>query len=234
MKKKYTIIDLLTKQPVIIKKSIDYINLFETIKNEKIIHTNISYRIYQNLNKCQIDSNSLSFYLKINNLPLHPFFPRFLLIKKRYIDLQNKRKNEKKEKIDVQMKMIDPLVKKYLKHYLEYEKKISSNQPALFFTIIIPKNLKKARIVSNYSLTQWYFLIDSYLIQLNETYKRTDLHSLTLLNYKMVLHFNPDETLTNEITSSAYRKLSLIYHPDKGGSQESFVLISEARKKLTT
>ena len=50
--------------------------------------------------------------------------------------------------------------------------------------------------------------------------------------YLDLLDLNDDENLNEELINKQYKKYALKYHPDKGGSNEDFVDIQEARSNL--
>ena len=49
-----------------------------------------------------------------------------------------------------------------------------------------------------------------------------------------LLGLSTSEKPTKEQVNSAYRKLSMLHHPDKGGKQEMFIAINEAKNKVLT
>lgn len=48
------------------------------------------------------------------------------------------------------------------------------------------------------------------------------------------LKLNDNQILDLSIVKKAYRKLSTVYHPDKGGNNEKMILINQAYKFLIT
>lgn len=64
-----------------------------------------------------------------------------------------------------------------------------------------------------------------------------DLPDELIFDLKVILALRLDMTGSNEINAlkvrGAYRKLTKKFHPDKGGSQESFIALTEFYKLLT-
>lgn len=232
MKINYSVKLLLEKQPDKVKKTQLYKNLVLNIQQDEILKLRLKRKIYNDLYKCRIEPDLLKKYLITNKLPLHPFFPRFLLIRKKYIEQRAIVKKNRKDAIDSIMKTIPSQIKTFLRFLLEYERKLSGYKPAIFIHFFVPTTLKKARFLKNYSIFEWYDYCGTYKTALAKKYLRTDLSFLEYILSKMVLGFTPDERLDTKIINKSYRNLSLIYHPDKGGNSDHFKIISECKTIL--
>ena len=94
MKRRYTIYDLLKKQPISMKKIPFFKNVLELYSSSgylKGLHFNI--KCYTLLNKAKIPPENLNHFYRIYRLKAHPFFPLFLKTKTEFINHQLEKKH---------------------------------------------------------------------------------------------------------------------------------------------
>ena len=87
MKKKYTLLLLLQKQPKKIKKYETFTSLVLIYnQSDELKKIKLQYKSYIELNYARIEPDNLIHFYRKNKINKNIFFPMFLTLKKKYVD----------------------------------------------------------------------------------------------------------------------------------------------------
>lgn len=236
--RRYSLEYLLAKQPKTLRKHpyfkvmMDYYRL-----SSRLQELRISRRCYSLLNRATVDPQNLKYFYRTYRLPRDPFFPLFFLIKRDYQRKQHQRREERETYIAAKVRSLPEGVLHYVKFLAAYEQQLHRrNQYPVWTSTLFPKTKKRADEYTNYSILEWIVLFTEYFRRIEERYPaHTALLSDRLLAC-FILECLPEQTppflppLSR--VNSNYRRLSKIYHPDRGGNPEFFLQLEWAREVL--
>ncbi|HPO48815.1 MAG TPA: DnaJ domain-containing protein [Spirochaetota bacterium] len=234
MLKKYKkILDLLKKQPKIIKKKAEFVKLVDIYNSSNYLKKiSLSIKSFSLLNSGKVNSKNISTFYKNYKIEKNIFFPVFCAIRNKYIIERRTIKLKKEKYIYQKMIALPEPLKKLLKYINAVEKKIKNdNKKGLWSKFFYPTTKNKVDKMVKYSNVQWGILIFNFLdeiskmynVRLNvKIYKKTALFELEI--YEDIVNF---ETIKKQ-----YRILSMKYHPDKGGDAICFNALKNAKDIL--
>lgn len=233
VKKKYSLYTLLARQPKTLKKNSLYNEMIQHIRtSEKLPRLRISRRCYSLLDRAVIKPEHLENFYSTYRLPKDPFFPLFFSIKREYLDCQSDRKKSRQEYIAQTVKKLPDEIKKIFRQLAKYEMKLHrSGLYPVWKKHFIPRTKKLANEFSSYATAQWLHYFSLYLDDLSKTYKKAS----AARNERMIAGWLldiPAENISADLVRKQYRILSKKCHPDQGGSEESFRLLSWAKDLL--
>ncbi len=165
-----SILDLLKRQPKIIKKTSLFVDIV-TIYNSslELKRLKISNYCFNLLNKAKILPEKLNIFYKKFKLPKSYFFPLFLKLKKEYIDKLNKKKREKNLYIYNKMITLSENIKSFIKFFAVLEKKLNkAKKSPLWNKLIYPKSKSKVDKYLRYNNIEWVILFFNFLAELEK------------------------------------------------------------------
>lgn len=234
----YAISYLLSRQPKGLQKQRHYREMVDHYtSSEALRRLRISRRCYTLLNAARIEPHNLRHFYRTYRLPADPFFPLFFAVKRAYLVERERVKQERRAYILSRMRSLPPFrlaAVKYLGH-LERSINAAGDSP-VWQKELFPGSKKKADSYLRYSELEWFETYRCHLDRLRARYRRmTDLAARRIHAY-LVLEIIPDRMPSRHVHRSevtgAYRRLSLRYHPDRGGDAEVFVQLKRARDVL--
>lgn len=205
--------------------------------SERLQRIRISGRCYTLLNQARIAPHNIENFHRTYRLPADPFFRLFFTIKRDYLVERERRKEDRRQYILNTMRSLPPDTLSRIRYlgYLERHMSAAGRSP-LWQTEIFPGTKKKADSYVRYSPARWYALYHRHLLRLVQKYPRFTTESARRVHSCFVLGLLPDTIPPTRPPTSAviraYRRLSLLHHPDRGGDPETFISIKQARDVL--
>jgi hypothetical protein len=230
----YSLLNLLSKQPGLIKKNNDYRNLANIYNaSESLKKIRFTRKCYTLLNNCKILPGHLDDFYKTYRFPKNPFFPLFLKTKKEYLDKKKSDKKKRDEYIFKRMKSLPDDIKIYLGYLAKFERSINVRKRYPEWSITIyPGTRKKIDKLFKSSRIQWAMIFFAFIEKLGKRYNNVNLRYGNKIAALFVFEL-PIRKHTEEEIKARYRMLSKKYHPDAGGSGDHFNLLQKARDILS-
>ncbi len=233
-KKIYSIAYLLEKQPGALRKDPRYLPMRESLEgSQRLLALRFNRRCYTLLHRAVIAPENLEHFYRTYRLPRHPFFPLFLAVKKSYLDSRERARVEREELIRQTVDSLPPLVRTYWGAFIGWEESLGRRGAPLFRACLYPRTKKKAREYLSLSRGEWILLYRDYLERGKGKYGALGEKEGRRLLDRFALDLPPPPAPVDQgMVKSHYRRLSLEYHPDRGGDGEIFRLIGEARERV--
>lgn len=234
----YSLEYLLARQPKTLRRHPYYKRMMEYYElSPRLRNLRISRRAYSLLNRATVDPQNLRYFYRTYRLPKDPFFPLFFLIKRDYQKKQAQRKEERTAFIADKMRSLPEEVIGFVRSLAVYEQQLHRrNHYPVWSARIFPSTKKRAREYASFSILEWVSLLREYCDHLEERYPAhtsaysDQLIACFILNCAPTAKppFLPQLILVNQ----NYRRLSKLYHPDRGGNPEYFMKLKWARDTL--
>ena len=205
--------------------------------SERLGRIRISRRCYTLLNQARIRPEHIRNFYVTYRLPDNPFFPLFFAIKRDYLAERERIREERRRYILSAMRSLPPPVLTTVKYlgYLERHYNAAGRSP-VWQKHLFPGSKKKADAYSRYDTRQWLALFRDHLSLLEQRYRGLNELVAERVFACIVLELTPDlippARPSQSIVSRHYRRLSMLYHPDRGGDPTMFIEIKRARDVL--
>jgi hypothetical protein len=227
--KTYSIARLLSRQPLTIRKDLDYPYMLEQFHSSpRLKSLRINRRCYMLLNMAKISPRNLEQFYRTYRLPKDPFFPLFFKIKRSYLQEQQRKKEEKVRYIAAQMRRLPPDLIAAIKYLARLEAAVNStgNYP-VWTEHLFPKTKKRVHEYYTFSPLRWMELFRIHLERLLSRYRRFNKESADRVIACFLLELIPENDPLQWPDKASvirqFRKLSKQHHPDRGGNGEFFI-----------
>jgi len=234
----YTIAYLLSRQPKSLQHHSDFDRMMDHYhQSERLQNLRFNRRCYSLLNRATVPARNLSYFYRTYRLPADPFFPLFFEIKRSYLAERERRKEERHEYILAEMRSLPPTILAAVKYlgYLEVHFNSGGNSP-VWQKELFPGSKKKADSYRRYNTEAWITLFRHHLKLLRKRYRGMNDEIVKRTLACFVLEITPlgvPPALPSAAqVSRSYRRLSLHYHPDRGGNPALFIELKRARDEL--
>lgn len=197
----------------------------------------ISGRCYSILQRATIGPHNLPDFYRTYRLPADPFFPLFLAAKRGYLEERARIKEEGHRYIISAMRSLPPAVLRNIKYlgFLERHYNTRGRSP-VWQKHLFPSSKKKADIYKRQTTRSWFAVYRRHLLQLVERYRNlpatTADRVYACFVLELPLELIPPARPTPADVARAYRRLSLLHHPDRGGDPDLFIELKRARDSL--
>ncbi len=242
----YSLSYLLSKQPKSLQKNEYYpimMNYF--YESSKLQNLRISRRCYSLLQHAKIEAHNLHHFYRTYRLPKDPFFPLFLKIKREYLQEQQRRKEERIRYIAAAMRALPEPILEFIKYLARVEQHYNhSGAYPVWNRHMFPGTKKRVHEYRRFDKREWIQFFRAYLDMLAERYRPLSEETAERLLACFILGCVPQGPVNPEANGGLqwpdsatvtrqYRKLSLQYHPDRGGESDMFVELKRAREVLS-
>ena len=208
------------------------------LASETLQRLRISPRCYRILNEATIEPEHLADFYTTYRLPDHPFFPLFLAVKAEWLEQRRRWREKRDAEIFARVKQLPDHRRRSLRLLAEYERMHHPNADnPIWDNRLFPQSKKRAEEFMGYGETEWFGEWCRHLERLANRYR--DIPALfdgfgnPTYSFKVlaVLVLRCREVTRREVTRN-FRFLSKEFHPDYGGSPESFRRLKTARDVL--
>ncbi len=192
---------------------------------------------YALLDEPRLEPRNLANFYDTYRVPKSPFFPLFLSIK---WDQREKKAAAREERA----KYISAVAATYprdmlgLMRYLAEAERSRNPMTPVFMKSLYPATKKRARELAAFTMAEWLPFIAGYVEALRNGYRRLDLIDTESLIACALLECLPDPTTgrlpTRAAIKAQFRKLSMAYHPDRGGDASRFLLVKKSSDLLSS
>ncbi len=198
--------------------------------SEKLRRLRISPRCYRLLNEARILPENLNTFYTTYRLPDNPFFPLFLSVKRQWFAERARLKEEREAAIFQRVKELPDYRRRSLRILAEFEE---THHPSrghpMWEERLYPKTKKRVEEFHRFREKDWFELWQGHLKLLACRYRSITPEYSEKLLAALVLRCRKMER--REVLAN-YRRLSMEYHPDRGGDSDSFRCITAARDTL--
>lgn len=238
----YSIAHLLNRQPKTLRKDPNYATMMRHyFANERLQRIRVSRRCYTLLNNARIAPAYLHTFYRTYRLPADPFFPLFFAAKRRYLAERERIREERRRYILATMRTLaEPTLDmiRYLGHLERYYN--AAGLSPVWQKNLFPASKKKADSYTRLDETTWLLVFRHHLALLEARYRSLSdvVAERVLAAWVLGLHDVldpgrlPPQRPHRDSVTRAYRRLSLLHHPDRGGNQAMFIEIKRARDVL--
>lgn len=208
------------------------------LASEQLQRLRISPQCYRILNEASIKPEHMADFYKTYRLPYHPFFPLFLAVKNEWFEQRRLRKEKRDAEIFARVKQLPDHRRRSLRLLAEYERMHHPNSDnPIWENRLFPKSKKRAEEFMRYGETDWFNEWCRHIERLAGRYRNIpalfDACGSPTYSFKVlaVLVLRCRDVNRREVTRN-FRFLSKEFHPDRGGSTESFRRLKAARDAL--
>lgn len=238
----YSIAHLLNRQPKTLSKDPNYATMMRHyFANERLQRIRVSRRCYTLLNNARIAPENLHNFYRTYRLPADPFFPLFFAAKRRYLAERERIREERRRYILATMRSLpEPTLSmiRYLGHLERYYN--PAGLSPVWQAELFPGSKKKADSYTRLDETTWLLVFRRHLALLEARYRGLSdvVAERALASWVLGLYETldperlPPQRPDRNAVTRAYRRLSLLHHPDRGGNQAMFIEIKRARDVL--
>lgn len=233
----YTIAGLLAHQPAGMQRLPGYRDLLARYRtSDRLKRVRLSRRGYSVLLHARVPPDRLRLFLRAQRLPVDPFFPLYLALKRDYLStLERKREEKRRWIIHCLQSLPQPLFQSFLSlAYLE-QYLAGSDETPIWAEELVPKTKKAARHLIGLSRLQWMDRFEEHLNSLVQRYRNFSAEEAELFLALFVLELPPSKKLSLPVPlpsptciKEAFRRLSKREHPDAGGDGMLFVKLKWA------
>ena len=244
--KNYSLSYLLSKQPKSLQKNEYYPIMMNYFYNSpKLQNLRISRRCYSLLQHAKIEAHNLHHFYRTYRLPKDPFFPLFFKIKREYLQERQRRQDERVRYIAAAMRTLPEPILEFIKYLGRLEQRYNhSGAYPVWNRHMFPGSKKRVREYCRFTHREWIDFFRDYLGTLTERYRPLSDETAERLLACFILGCvpqGPEESVSHnglrwpdgDTVTRQYRKLSLQYHPDRGGESDMFVELKRAREVLS-
>ena len=236
--RRYSLEQLLERQPKTLSKHRDYPELLGYLQNEATLQrVRMSRRCYTLLHHVRIAEHNLPHLMRTYRLPRHPFFALFLRVKRDYLHEREQTRQARFQYIVSEMRALPAPVVEFTRYlgYLENSYNAAGTHP-VWQEHLFPRSKKRVHEYRKFSPHDWLALFRAHLERLEQRYRACSAGTVELLLAGYVLECLPDSyppvRPSTELIKRRYRHLSLRHHPDQGGDPRMFVELKRARDRL--
>lgn len=232
-KKRYSLGDLLSKQPKTLKKDSYYDEMIHRLLSSgRLQKLRINKRCYQLLDKVIIKPEHLQNFYSTYKLPNDPFFPLFCKIKKDYLFKLGRKRSARFEYIKHEMENLPQKVKMVISMLKELEMKTNwSNIYPVWKQFFEPVTKKKVHEFRSYSWNSWIEYFELCLSVLRGKYARFPKKAAKKILACFILDLKIGKYHDSDIKRQ-FRVLSKDFHPDLGGNAADFHLLQWAKDAM--
>ena len=244
-RKSYTLGYLIAKQPKGLAKLGTYRALRDHYLSSPALRSaRIPSRAYRLLNEARLQPEHLANFYRTYRLPQNPFFPLFLAAKSEYLAIQVKRAEARRRWIRETMRSLPDRELEMVRYLGRLECAVNAaGRSPVWQERLYPGTKKRAREYQDSSPVEWLSVFRSHTDALTIRYPvlRRGFADRILALYLLDLSPRTSRSalppfppaLPPEATiRSAYRSLSMRYHPDQGGDPARFIHVKWARDTL--
>lgn len=238
MRKRYSLEQLLTRQPKSLGKHRDYPVLLGYLQNEQALQrVRMNQRCYTLLHHARIAKENVPHLMRTYRLPRHPFFALFVQIKRDYLREREQAREARFQYIISEMRSLPAPVVEFTRYlgFLENYYNAAGAHP-LWQEHLFPRSKKRVHEYRKLSPPEWLAIFRTHLSRLEQRYRRCSAATTELLLAAYVLECLPNSypptRPSAELIKRRYRHLSLQHHPDQGGDAQMFVELKRARDSL--
>ncbi len=238
MRKRYSLEQLLARQPKSLSKHRDYPELLGYLQKEPALQrVRMSQRCYTLLHHARIANKNLPHLMRTYRLPRHSFFALFLHIKRDYLREREQARQARFQYIVSEMRSLPSPVVEFTRYlgFLENHYNAASAHP-LWQEHLFPRSKKRVHEYRKLSPPDWLEVFRRHLGRLEKRYRGCNSGTTELLLATYVLECLPSSYPPSrpsaELIKRRYRHLSLQHHPDQGGDAHMFVELKRARDSL--
>lgn len=238
----YSLAHLLSRQPKTLGKDPRYAEMAGRLEaRPELTRLRISRRCYTLLNHARVAPENAGTFCRTYRLPKDPFFSLFLEIKRDYLADRERYREARRQYILATLRSLPAPTLAFIKYlgYLEEHYNPSRLHP-LWQSELFPGSKKQANAYRTYDQGDWIDVFRRHLRLLAGRYRglnerfREKLLACYLLD--CVPPLTPEHTPARWPDATAvvraYRRMSLIHHPDRGGDPRLFVELKRARDTL--
>lgn len=234
----YTLGYLLSRQPKTLRKHPDFGRMMDRYTaSPRLQLVRFSRRCYSLLQRATVRPENLPFFYRTYRLPADPFFALFFSIKRDYFAEREQQKEARRQYILARMRNLPPATLSVVKYlgYLERHYHSTGRSP-LWQTALFPRSKRAADRLGTLSNAEWIDLFRRHLAALAERYPAMTPTVRERVLACFVLEIAPSGFPPGRPAAAsvnrAYRRLSLVHHPDRGGNAAMFIELKRARDVL--
>jgi hypothetical protein len=214
--------------------------------NPRLQQLLISRRCYSLLNNARVAPENLTHFYRTYRLPEDPFFPLFFAAKRGYLIQRERAKTERRAYILSRMRGLPPRTLAMVK-YLGFLERCyhPGAQSPVWQRELFPGSKRTADRYARMGGAGWLTVFSRHLRALQDRYAALtdviadrvlaayllELDTLLDVEHLRITRQPPHRPDRAEVTR-AYRRLSLIHHPDRGGDHVLFIQTKWARDTL--
>ena len=234
----YTIAQLLARQPKGLRRIDHYQAMLRQFNaSPRVQQLRVGRRCYALLDAATIEPENLYRFYRTYGLPADPFFPLFLSVKRAYLSDRERVAEERRAYILSKLRGLPPHTLDWFRHvgYLERYYSPTGASP-VWQRQLFPGSKKRADELAGLGTLAWRSVFARHLGALAERYPGLTRQAASRLLACFVLELPPGSIPPTrrdpaEVNRS-YRRLTLLHHPDRGGSAPLFIELKRARDTL--
>jgi len=236
--KRYSLEQLLERQPKTLSKHPDYPELLGYLQHDAALQrVRMIRRCYTLLHHARIAEGNLPHLMRTYRLPRHPFFALFLKMKREYLHEREQARQARFQYIVGEMRLLPAPVVEFTRYlgFLENSYNAAGAHP-LWQEHLFPRSKRQVHEYRRLSPPDWLDVFRAHLGRLEQRYRACSAGTTELLLATFVLQCLPSgyppSRPSAELVKRRYRHLSLQHHPDQGGDARMFVELKRARDHL--
>ncbi len=237
-RRSYSLGYLLSQQPKTLRKDPRYARVVERLEaSAGLLRLRVPRRCYSLLHGARISPEDLSSFYRTYGIPKDPFFPLFLEIKRDYLADRERYREERRQYILATVRSVPQPTLDFIKYlgYLEEHYNPRRLHP-LWQAELFPRSKKQAKAYLGYGHGEWVNVFRRHLRLLSARYRGLSEPFAEKLLACYLLDCLPPEIPPqwpdDAAVSRAYRRMSLLHHPDRGGDHRVFIQVRRARETL--
>ncbi|MFP4231221.1 MAG: hypothetical protein ACLFRR_05165 [Spirochaetaceae bacterium] len=236
--RRYSIGYLLSRQPVTVTRHPSYPALLAHFNNASRLQTlRFPRRCYSLLHNARVAPENLHHFYRTYRLPAHPFFPLFFQVKRDYLRERERKREERHRFILESMRTLPPPILAFVKYLGRLEQHYAGGARCpIWQKYLFPGTKKQVRSYLSYGELQWLETFRVHLGRLEREYRAFNHRLVERALACFVLGIPPGGPPPRRPpaaeVSSAYRRQSMRFHPDRGGDGRLFVELEWARQAL--
>lgn len=197
----------------------------------------VTRRCYSLLNNARIAPENLHTFYRTYRLPADPFFPLYFAVKRGYLAERARKRDERARYILEQVRSLPPPILAEVRYLGNLERHYNAaGRYPIWQRCLYPSSKKRARELASCSREGWRELFRNHLHALVRRYKQLTAAEAERIEALFVLDLFPGRTPPSMPSRSdvnrSYRRLSMLYHPDRGGEAAAFRELKWARDLL--
>ncbi len=232
--------DLIDAQPRGLVKMEGHRLLWDYLmSSEELQRIRISPQCYRNLNLVQTTPEQIQGFYSRYKIAPHPFFPLFLSVKSQWFESRLRWQAEREQAILNRVKALPEHRRHALRLLAAYEKRHHPNQDhPVWDNRLFPRTKKRAEEFHRCTEEDWFAIWEHHLRDLSVRYRAIPPPTFaeeecTWSNKILALMVLRCRKVEKQEIMDHFRRLSLEFHPDRGGNPECFLRLTQARNILT-
>ena len=197
----------------------------------------VTRRCYLLLDRATIVPENLADFYRTYRLPRDPFFPLFFAVKRAYLTERARIREARRRYIVGSVRALPPALRASISYLDRLERSCNAARAnPVWRKHLFPGSKKRADQFSRYSPAQWHALFRDHLSLLTRRYRSLPAavgdRVAACLALEIIPNAVPPARPPASELNRAYRRLSLLHHPDRGGDPAMFRAIKWARDVL--